>query len=109
MYYGGLFYMIFYALDYTIEKVLQQKQTDAQKFLRKFTDEKFSKSEAQFIFEKIGDHKWYVSERLQRDIGLNVAAVDYFENFYESKPTPKNAGKFYDSNLKVYENLSLTA
>jgi len=25
-------------------------------------------------------HKWYVSERLGRDVGLRVAAVDYFEN-----------------------------
>ena len=25
-------------------------------------------------------HKWYVSERLGQDVGLRVAAVDYFEN-----------------------------
>lgn len=101
--------MIFYTFDYTIEKVLQQNQTAAQKFLRKYSDENFSQSEAKFIFEKISDHKWYVSERLHRDIGLNVAAVDYFENFHESKPASTTTGKFFNSNMKVHENLSLTA
>jgi hypothetical protein len=26
------------------------------------------------------EHKWFVSERLGRDVGLRVAALDYFEN-----------------------------
>jgi hypothetical protein len=26
------------------------------------------------------EHKWFVSERIGRDVGLRVAAIDYFEN-----------------------------
>lgn len=26
------------------------------------------------------EHKWYLSERIGRDVGLQVAVVDYFEN-----------------------------
>jgi transitional endoplasmic reticulum ATPase len=30
--------------------------------------------------EKVLVHKWYLSERLGRDVGLKVATIDYFEN-----------------------------
>lgn len=109
MYCGRLFYMMFYTLDYTIEKVLQQKKTAEQKFLQNFTNENFTKTDAKFHFEKIADHKWYVSERLQRDVGLAVAAVDYFANFYEPKLSSRNSSGFRKSGMKVYENLSMTA
>jgi len=36
--------------------------------------------EAKEVWPQILEHKWYLSERLGRDIGLRVAAVDYFEN-----------------------------
>jgi hypothetical protein len=29
---------------------------------------------------EILEHKWYLSERLERDAGVGVAAVDFFEN-----------------------------
>jgi len=108
MFYGGLFYMIFYTLDYVIEKTLKQNLTAEQMFLKKFTDGKLSGEEARRLFEKIKDHKWYVSERLGRDVGLKVAAIDYLENIYAggSDSTRQNRRNF---NLKVYENLSLTA
>lgn len=99
--------MVFYTLDYTIEKVSQQNQTAAQKFLQKFTDKKFGKSEAEFLVEKIADHKWYVSERLNRDIGFNAAAVDYLENFYEAR---RNENRRQPSRkaLQAYEDILLT-
>jgi hypothetical protein len=31
---------------------------------------------------KILDHKWYLSERVGRDVGLRTALVDYFENVH---------------------------
>lgn len=101
--------MIFYTLDYVIDKTIRQLPTAEQNFLKRFTDERFTRAEAGYLFSKINDHKWYVSERLQRDVGLAVAAVDYLENFYESKKDSAKRGKFYDVNVKVYENLSLTS
>lgn len=100
--------MNFYKLDYTIEKTLQQHQTTEQKFLKQFTNEDFSKADAKYIFEKIGDHKWYVSEKLQRDVGLAVAAIDYFENFHKVEFKSKNLGVFGKSKLTDYEYLMLT-
>ncbi|HEX8737210.1 MAG TPA: DUF4032 domain-containing protein [Pyrinomonadaceae bacterium] len=100
--------MIFYTLDYVIEKTLKQNLTAEQIFLKKFTGSRLSGDEARRLFEKIEDHKWYVSERLGRDVGLKVAAIDYLENIDEgggdSTGKPRR-----DFNLKVYENLSLTA
>ena len=31
-------------------------------------------------WDAIQDHKWFLSERLGRDVGSKVAALDYFEN-----------------------------
>ena len=76
--------MIYYRDDYTIEKTLQLKPSLEQKFLLDYTGRKFSEQEAEYIWSRIIDHKWYVSERLNRNIGLRVAAVDYLENFYKS-------------------------
>lgn len=75
--------MNYYRLDYTIEKVLQDSPSREQKILLELAGESFPKAEAEILWEKIQDHKWYVSERLRRDIGFRVAAVDYIENFYE--------------------------
>lgn len=75
--------MIFYKLDYTIEKIFSQQPCLEQKYLFEITGKEFSKEEAKHLWERVVDHKWYVSERLKRDVGLKVAAVDYLENFYE--------------------------
>jgi hypothetical protein len=85
MYYGGLFYMIFYTLDYVIEKTLKQNLTAEQMLLKEITGAQLSKEEALELQKKIDDHKWYVSEKLGRDVGLKVAAVDYLENIYRLK------------------------
>jgi hypothetical protein len=36
--------------------------------------------QARTEWRRVLEHKWFVSERLGRDIGLRVAAIDYFEN-----------------------------
>jgi Domain of unknown function (DUF4032) len=76
--------MNFYRNDYSIAKVLENMPTREQKDLAEYTGKHFSQSEAKAIWERVVDHKWYVSEKLQRDIGLRVAAIDFVENFYES-------------------------
>lgn len=75
--------MFFYRNDYLIDKILESMLSSEQRFLAEFTGKQFSKTEAKNVWEKVVDHKWYVSERLQRDIGLRVAAIDFVENFYE--------------------------
>jgi hypothetical protein len=85
--------MIFYQLDYVVDEVLKNNPSPEQMFLKKYLNTNFAKKEARYLWEKIVDHKWYVSERLRRDIGFRVAAVDYFENFYEPTPVFKNKNK----------------
>jgi hypothetical protein len=99
--------MIFYTLDHVVEKTLKQNLTAEQMFLKKFTGDTLSGEEARRLFEKIRDHKWYVSERLGRDVGLKVAAIDYLENIRAGGDSRRKLRR--DLNLKVYENLSLTA
>ena len=51
--------------------------------IRKYTGPKVTESEAQYLWPRITDHKWYLSEQLSRDVGFYVAAVDYLEHFYQ--------------------------
>ena len=48
--------------------------------VRKLAGVRLSEREARAAWPRILDHKWYMGERLGRDVGLRVAAVDYFEN-----------------------------
>jgi hypothetical protein len=68
-----------FRLDYVIERTLATT-ADEQRVLKELTGFKVSADEARTAWPRILDHKWYVSERLGRDVGLRVAAVDYFEN-----------------------------
>lgn len=85
-------YMNHYKLDYTIEKTLNFKPNLEQKFLLEYTGKKFSEEEARGLWLRVIDHKWYISERLNRDIGLRVAAVDYVQNFYKPPVKDKKDG-----------------
>jgi Domain of unknown function (DUF4032) len=48
--------------------------------LKELAGVKLSASEAADVWPQVLEHKWYLGERLGRDVGLRVAAVDYFEN-----------------------------
>jgi hypothetical protein len=75
--------MVFYQLDYLVDEVLKNLPSAEQVFLKKYLSRDFPKKEAKYLWERIVDHKWYIGERLQRDVGFRVAAVDYVENFYQ--------------------------
>ena len=68
--------------DSIITESPKTKYSDAQIFLHEFTKKKFSREEAEVVWSKILDHKWQLSERLSRDVGLRVATIDYVEHFY---------------------------
>jgi hypothetical protein len=54
--------------------------------IRKLTGVKLSTSDARAVWPRVLEHKWYLGERLGRDVGLRVAAVDYFENIHTPRP-----------------------
>ena len=102
--------MNFYRLDYTVEKTLNFKPSLEQKFLLEYTGKNFPAKEAEKLWLMVIDHKWYVSERLNRDIGLRVAAVDYIANFYKP-PVNENKDSFIRTMQKffrtVFESMAL--
>ncbi len=83
------FYMNFYKLDNTVDRVLKNIPTQEQVFLKMYLNTDFQKKEAENLWKRIADHKWYISERLKRDVGFRVAAIDYAENFYNPRVSKK--------------------
>ena len=72
--------MIPFRLEYVIEKTLGEGTCEEQKLLRALAGVKLSASEARAEWQRVLEHKWFMSERLGRDVGLRVAALDSFEN-----------------------------
>ena len=82
-----------YKLDHVIEQTLNTPGLREQRALKVLTGLELNKGEATFFWPRILDHKWYMSERLGRDVGLRVAAVDYFENVWsENLWQPRRKG-----------------
>lgn len=102
MYYNSFLYLVFYFFNH----VLRENLSAEQSLLKKLTGEDFSKGEAEYLWTRISDHKWYISERLGRDVGLTVAAIDYLENIYESGKGLPKLKRFNKSNLQVKGRLS---
>lgn len=79
-----------FRLDYVIERLTGPQQTDVQRTLKSLAGVKLSAPEARELLPRIREHKWYLSERLGRDVGWRVAAVDYFENIQLPRPVPSS-------------------
>lgn len=93
--------MIHYKLDYAIERILQEQPSSEQIFLRKYANITLSKKDAKEIWERILDHKWYVSERLGRDVGFRVASIDYIENIKPQQTVKTNKSNIRQRFIKV--------
>ena len=88
----GVFMTIPFKLDYVIEKTLaKQAENRHGRALRALTGMKVSDAEARALWPRILEHKWYTSERLGRNIGLRVAAIDYFENIHSPRAQSRPA------------------
>ena len=72
--------MIPFRLDYVIEKAKAEGASEEQKVLKELAGVKLRPAEASAEWPRVLEHKWFMSERLGRDVGLRVAALDYFEN-----------------------------
>ncbi len=49
----------------------------------------FPEEEAKQHWKEIVKHKWYMSEQLRRNLGIRVAALDYFQNIKGLVKSPK--------------------
>jgi hypothetical protein len=72
--------MIPFKLDYVIDRTLDGGACEEQKVIRELAGVRLGAADARAEWPRVLEHKWFVSERLGRDVGLRVAALDYFEN-----------------------------
>ena len=72
--------MIPFRLEYVIEKTTAEGACEEQKVLKELAGVRLRPAEARAEWPRVLEHKWFVSERVGRDVGLRVAALDYFEN-----------------------------
>jgi hypothetical protein len=64
-------------LDHVIERLAEVEE---RALLARAAGRRLSKREASAAWPAVLKHKYLLSERLGRDVGLRVAAVDYFDN-----------------------------
>lgn len=80
--------MIPFRLEYTIEQTLRlmrlSNASRERRVIKKLTGLRIPESQATEVWSSILLHKWYLGERLNRDVGLRTAAVDYLENIAQS-------------------------
>ena len=63
-----------------------RQRSNHRRALRKLAGVQLSTAEANAAWPRVLEHKWLLSERLGRDVGLRVAAIDYFENVQPPRP-----------------------
>jgi len=76
----GLFVPLASENDEAAAVALAHDARRLRRSLKELAGVKLSASEAAHVWPQVLEHKWYLGERLGRDVGLRVAAVDYFEN-----------------------------
>jgi hypothetical protein len=76
----GLFLPLALENEATVADAVVRDARRLRRSLRELAGVKLSASEASDAWPQVLEHKWYLGERLGRDVGLRVAAVDYFEN-----------------------------
>ena len=84
---------LFMPLSFEPEKpaasaAVEQSARRLRRSLRQLAGVELSAAEARAVWPSVLEHKWYLGERLGRDVGLRVAAVDFFENVH---PPPRRA------------------
>ncbi len=97
-----------FKLDYVIERTLAET-TPEQQALKSLTGVSVTASEARTAWPRILDHKWYMSERLGRDVGLRVAAIDYFENIRTPRAENVRRGAFTKRLRRAFRPATLAA
>lgn len=69
-----------FRLEHVIEKLGREWPGVEARQLSGLLGRRLSAAEASAEWPRVLEHKWLLSERLGRDVGLRVAALDYFDN-----------------------------
>jgi diguanylate cyclase (GGDEF)-like protein len=77
-------------LKYIVDKIIGERNSEFySELLRNLTSEEFPEEKAKELWQGILHHKYIVSERLGRNVGVRVAALDYLENIKKIIKAPK--------------------
>lgn len=98
-----------FKLDYVIDSAIQPQLTDVQRTLNALAGVNLSAPEARAVWPRIREHKWYMSERLGRDVGWRVAVIDYFENIHDSRPVHSSKSKLAHKLHRLVQPTTLAA
>lgn len=79
-----------YRLDWVIEQSTTTRSEPVAVEFEALGEYGVDANEARVEWQAILEHKWYLGERLGRDVGMRVAMLDYFENI---KPLRENAAR----------------
>ena len=67
-------------LEYVIERLRRHESEVERRRLRALAGVDVPAVQARELWPRLLDHKWFMSERMGRDVGLRVAAIDFFEH-----------------------------
>ena len=85
--------MIPFRLEYVIEQLLRGANSKngrrERRMIKELVGVRLPERKAREVWPSILEHKWYLSERLNRDVGARTAAVDYFENIAPPRVAPQ--------------------
>ena len=77
-----------FRLEHIIERMLAGPGSEKSK-LKALAGVILLPSETRNIWPEVMEHKWYMSERLGRDVGLRAAVADYLANVHGVRESPR--------------------
>lgn len=80
-------------LEYVIECLRRDEAEFERRMLHGLTGTDVPADEARALWPRLLDHKWFMSERMGRDVGLRVAAIDFFEHVEPRPPAAPRASR----------------
>lgn len=80
-------------LEYVIERLRRDESDVERRMLCELTGVDIPSDEARALWPRLLDHKWFMSERMGRDVGLRVAAIDFFEHVEPRLPAAPRASR----------------
>lgn len=69
-----------FRLEWAIERAMIARNEPSEVDFGALREYGVGAGEAEVEWRAVLDHKWYLGERLGRDVGVHVAMMDYFEN-----------------------------
>ncbi len=86
-----------------LPRISPQNEAFYSELINALINLRFSEQDARGHWKEIVKHKWFMSEQLRRNVGIRVAALDYFQNIkgLVKRPTIVEVTEFADITWKA--------